>query len=67
MAESADAGMRDILRHCQTGRLVQAIADCVCKEKNPKTRQFAANYVKLVSSAPGVAPHPICVHAFCLQ
>ncbi|GLC37256.1 hypothetical protein PLESTB_001143100 [Pleodorina starrii] len=45
MAESADVGVRGILRHCQTGRLLQAIADGVCREKNPKTRQFCASYI----------------------
>ncbi|GLI59247.1 hypothetical protein VaNZ11_001093 [Volvox africanus] len=45
MSESADVGLRDILRHCQTARLLQAISDGVCKEKNPKTRQFCASYI----------------------
>ncbi|EFJ48812.1 CLIP-associating protein [Volvox carteri f. nagariensis] len=45
MAESADVGVRGILQHCQTGRLLQAISDGVCREKNPKTRQFCACYL----------------------
>ncbi|GIL71392.1 hypothetical protein Vretifemale_1954, partial [Volvox reticuliferus] len=45
MSESADVGIRGILRHCQTARLLQAISDGVCKEKNPKTRQYCASYI----------------------
>ncbi|KAG2490352.1 hypothetical protein HYH03_011154 [Edaphochlamys debaryana] len=45
MAESADVGVRAILRHCQTSRLLQAISDGICKEKNPKARQWGATYL----------------------
>lgn len=49
MAESADQGVRTVLRHCQTPRILQVVSDGVCKEKNPKTRQFCAGYIGLVS------------------
>ncbi|GFR45537.1 hypothetical protein Agub_g6930 [Astrephomene gubernaculifera] len=48
MAESADMGMKGILRHCQAPRVLQVISDGLCKEKNPKTRQFCAGYLVLI-------------------
>ncbi|KXZ51447.1 CLASP protein [Gonium pectorale] len=48
MAESADVGVRNILRHCHATRVLQTIADGVCKEKNPKTRQFCATYLNVI-------------------
>lgn len=45
MAESADVGVRGILQHCQTGRLLQVISDTVCREKNPKMRQFCVSFL----------------------
>ncbi|KAG2440200.1 hypothetical protein HXX76_004312 [Chlamydomonas incerta] len=48
MAESADQGVRAVLRHCQTPRVLQMVSDGVCKEKNPKTRQFCAGYIVLI-------------------
>ncbi|KAG2454961.1 hypothetical protein HYH02_000787 [Chlamydomonas schloesseri] len=48
MAESADLGVRTVLRHCQTQRLLQLVSDVVCKDKSPKTRQFCANYICLI-------------------
>lgn len=48
MAEAADLGVRTILQHCQGGRVLQILADFMCKDKNPKVRQFGATYLQVI-------------------
>ncbi|PNH11648.1 CLIP-associating protein 1 [Tetrabaena socialis] len=59
MAESADVGVRELLRACQTGRLLQVVSDAACKEKNPKTRHYALSYLILVRAAVGKGVLPV--------
>ena len=63
MAEAADVGVRTILHHCQGGRVLQILADFMCKDKNPKIRQFGATYLQVVSGT--VAEASIWVAVLC--
>lgn len=50
MAESADACVRALLRHCQSPRLLPRLCSTLCKDRSAKLRQSAAEYLIQVSA-----------------
>ncbi len=48
MAEAADSCMNKVLYYCQSGKLVPIIANASTKDRNPKLRQYCAQYLMQV-------------------
>ncbi|KAK9807883.1 hypothetical protein WJX72_012183 [[Myrmecia] bisecta] len=45
MADSADLGMRTLLHHCRSPRLLPRLCDAICTDRSAKLRQSCAEYL----------------------